>query len=208
MVLEMKFKRELETFFRLTIVNIVIAAVTFGLGIGLATHQLGIITGAGELEVLSLILTGLGVAILAAGFFWLITAAEIMHGVSALKTAYEKAGGSGDDETITVLMIEMMAYYRSNMSAVSKMAVLGKVSGVLALYFGAQTTFVAAMAVVSDEILVDTAVQLLGGIVLLGVGSAALFIIDKFNKYSKLWSERLKETADIGDALQQKLEAD
>jgi hypothetical protein len=205
--LEMKFKRELETFFRLTIVNVGIAGITFGLGIGLALNLIESIFS-GDLQLLPILYTALGVGIFTAGFYWLINTVEVMDGVSDLKAAYEGTKEDRREETITGLIIEMMAYYRSNRTIISRMSTLTPAAGTLAAIGGGIATLASAASIVSDGAALENIVPLLGGIALLGVGAASVFVARYFTRYSRSWDARLKEAEEIEDALQKKLEAD
>jgi hypothetical protein len=201
-----KLRAELRSFFGLTILNLVIAALVLGLGISTTiTHLLDVIETENLLP-LSVLLMGLGVAALAAGFYWIIQVAQIVDGVDDLKAANDRLG-KGDGEQATSLFIDMLAYYRSNKTTVSRMAVLGKIGGALFLIVGAIGLVQAGVSIISSGVLADNLSQLVGGIMALGVGIAGLLISRYFSIYSKVWDARLQETTKIEDALQHELEA-
>lgn len=201
-----KLRAELRSFFGLTILNLVIAALVLGLGISTTiTHLLDVIETENLLP-LSVLLMGLGVAALAAGFYWIIQVAQIVDGVDDLKAANDRLG-KGDGEQATSLFIDMLAYYRSNKTTVSRMAVLGKIGGALFLIVGAIGMVQAGVSIISSGVLADNLSQLVGGIMALGVGIAGLLISRYFSIYSKVWDARLQETTKIEDALQHELEA-
>jgi hypothetical protein len=152
------------------------------------------------------VLTGLGLAAVACGFYWIIKIAEIIDGIDDIKTAYDKFNRENDQEPITHLIIQMIAYYRANRTTVSRMVILGRIGGVLFLAVGAIGLAGGLMAVVSDGLVWETVGQLVAGIMAMGVGIGGLVIAHYFMVYSKVWNQRLDGTAMIEDALQSKLE--
>lgn len=201
-----RFKDEVRSFFGLTILNLMIAAMILALGISLVTTQVLDLIGSGHLQMMPFVLMGLGFAAVACGFYWIIKIAEIIDGIDDIKTAYDKFIRENDQEPITHLIIQMMAHYRANRTTVSRMAALGRVGGVLFLAVGAIGLAGGLTAVASDGLLWETAGQLVAGIMAIGVGIGGLVIAHYFTVYSKVWTKRLDGTALIEDALQSKLE--
>jgi hypothetical protein len=201
-----KLRAELRSFFGLTILNLAIAALVLALGISTTITNLLDAIETESLLPLSILLMGLGVAALAAGFYWIMQVVQIVDGVDDLRTAYDRLG-KGDGERATSLFIDMLAYYRSNKTTVSRMAVLGKIGGALFLIVGAIGIVQAGVSIISSGLLADNLSQLVGGVTALGVGMAGLLISRYFSIYSKVWDARLQETTKIEDALQLELEA-
>ena len=202
-----KFKDEVRSFFGLTILNLVFGALVLALGISLATTRVLDLIETGRLLAMPLILIGLGIIAIACGFYWIIKIAEIMDGIDDIKTAYDKLSKDSDQEPITCLIIQMMAYYRSNKSTISKMIVLGRIGGILFIIAGSIGIISSLVPIASDGLLWENISQIIGGIVAVGVGIAGLVVAHYFRIYSKVWDVRLQETMKIEDALQQKLEA-
>jgi len=201
-----KLRAELRSFFGLTILNLAIAALVLALGISTTITNLLDAIETENLLPLSVLLMGLGVAALVAGFYWIMQVVQIVDGVDDLRTAYDRLG-KGDGERATSLFIDMLAYYRSNKTTVSRMAVLGKIGGALFLIVGAIGIVQAGVSIISSGLLADNLSQLVGGVTALGVGIAGLLISRYFSIYSKVWDARLQETTKIEDALQLELEA-
>jgi hypothetical protein len=105
-----KLKVELRTFFSLTILNVVVAALTLALGISLSVTPLLDMIDIGKFDPFSIILIGLGIAAIAGGFYWLMEIVEIMDGIDEIKTAYDELG-EDEKDAVTSLIVRMMAYY-------------------------------------------------------------------------------------------------
>ncbi len=201
-----KLRAELRSFFGLTILNLALAAIVMAIGISATvTNVLALIDGS-QVQPLSILLMGLGVAAMAAGFYWLLQVVEIVDGVSELKVSYDRLG-EGDGEQATSLFVRMLAYYRSNRLTVSRMKVLGRLGGALFIVMGAIGVIQAMATMASSGILTENITQLVGGVVAAAVGIAGFLVARYFSLYSKVWDSRLQEAAKIEDALRQKLEA-
>lgn len=201
-----KFKKELWSFFGLTILNLVIAALAMGLGISTTLTNLFGMIESSQIQAIMVLLMAIGIMATIAGLYWLLQIAEIIDGVDDLKTAYDGLR-DGDGEEATGLFVKMLAYYRSNKSIVSRMILLGRVGGILFLLVGGIGMLQAGASMVSSGVLTENLTQLLGGVTAFAVGIAGFVISRYFSIYSKIWDTRLQETAHIEETLKQKLEA-
>jgi hypothetical protein len=201
-----KFKVELRTFFSLTILNVVVAALTLALGISLSVTPMLDMIDVGKFDPFSVILIGLGIAAIAGGFYWLMEIVEIMDGIDEIKTAYDELG-EDEKEAVTSLIVRMMAYYRSNKPTISRMIALGRIGGILFLIAGAVGMISGGASIASSGVMAENVGQLFGAVISFGVGIAAHLISRYFSTYSRTWDARLKETMKIEEALEQKLEA-
>lgn len=201
-----KFKAELWSFFGLTILNLVIAALAMGLGISSITTNLFGMIDSSQFQLMSALLMAVGIVAAAAGFYWLIQVAQIIEGVGDLKDAYDGLS-EGDGEQATGLFVKMLAYYRSNRSIVSRMTMLGRIGGILFVVVGAIGMAQAGASMASSGVLAENLAQLFGGVMAFGVGVAGFLISRYFSTYSKVWDARLYETELIEETLKQKLEA-
>jgi hypothetical protein len=201
-----KFKAELRSFFGLTVLNLMIGAIILALGISLAITNVLDIIETGQIALIPIVQIGLGVAAIAAGFYWIIQIAEIMDGMDYIKTTFDELG-EGDGEKATSLIIKMMAHYRSNKTTISRMIVLGRIGGALFLIAGAFGMISAGASIADSGILAENIGQLIGGLTAFGVGIAGLLISRYFSIYSRVWDARLQETAKVEDALEHEMGA-
>jgi hypothetical protein len=200
-----KFKAELRSFFGLTILNLVSAALILALGMSLSITQLLDMIDAGHFDPFSAVLLGLGVIAIAGGFYWIMKIAEIMDGIDDIQTAYDELG-EDERDTVTSLIIRMMAYYRSNKPTISRMIALGRIAGILFLIAGALSMISAGASIASGGFDAESIGQLSGAITAIGVGIAGLLASRYFTIYSRVWDARLQETIRIEEALERKLE--
>jgi len=202
-----RFKEELWSYFGLTILNLVIAALILALGISLGIMQILDMVESSRILVIPAILLSLGLMAVAFGFYWLIKVAEIIDGVDDIKTAFERIEGSANQEAITDLIIKMMAHYRANKPTILQMIVMGRVGGFLFLLAGGIGMIGAVIQIATSGFDLIYVGQLIGGATAFGVGVAGLAAARYFSIYSRIWDARLQEGAKAEDLLQQTLEA-
>ena len=125
-----KCKNEIRSFFGLTLVNLVIAAIIMSLGIGLGVTQLLALVELGTIQLIPLLLVSAGGIAAIAGIYWLIKTAEILDGVEDISSACEQISPYDNQDQITGVLVEMIAHYRKNQPIIDTMNILGRIGGV------------------------------------------------------------------------------
>lgn len=202
----MRLKKEMRSFFGLTVMNLALAAMALGLGVALIIPNLTEMWETGHLLALPLLNVAVGLASGVLGLVWLTQTAEILDGFDDVRTAYGDLK-EGDAESMTGLAINMTAYYRSNKPIISRMAILARVGAFLFIITGAASMVSAGASIAASGLLVENGLQLLGGIIATGVGITGLFLSHYFSIYSKVWDTRLQEAQRVEEALQEQMEA-
>ena len=202
-----KFKNEIRSFFGLTVINLVIAALIMALGIGLGVTQLLALVELGTIQLIPLLLVSAGFIAAVAGVYWLIKTAEILDGVDDITSAYEEIPQHDNQEQITGVLVQMIAHYRKNKPIIDTMTILGRIGGVLFLIAGSLSLVYAVNILLTSGIVLEGIGQLAGGIMACGVGIGSLLIAKYFKAYSGVWVTRLQEEQNIQKALEKKLEA-
>jgi len=205
--LKTKCKNEIRSFFGLTLVNLVIAALIMALGIGLGVTQLLALVELGTIQLLPLLLISAGFIAAISGVYWLIKTAEILDGVEDISSACEKISKQDDKEQLTGVLVQMIAHYRKNQPIIDTMAILGRIGGVLFIVVGSLSLVYAVNTLLTSGIVIEGISQLAGGIIAFGVGIGSLLIAKYFKAYSGVWVARLQEEPNIQEALEKKLEA-
>lgn len=202
-----KCKNEIRSFFGLTLVNLVLAALIMAFGIGLGVTQLLALLELGTIQPLPLLLISAGFIAVIAGMYWLIKTAEILEGVEDISSSCEQISKQDNQDQITGVLVQMIAHYRKNQPIIDTMTVLGRIGGVLFLVAGSLSLVYTGNTLLTSGIGIESISQLAGGIIAIGVGIGSLLIAKYFKAYSGVWVTRLQEEPNIQDALKKKLEA-
>jgi hypothetical protein len=202
-----KCKNEIHSFFGLTIMNIVIAAIILAFGISIGVTQLLSLIETGQIHLLPLLLIGAGFAAVLAGLFWLVKTAEILDGIQQINTAYDNIPQQDNHEQITTVIIEMISHYRKNKSIIRTMSLLGFLGGGIFVITGCIGLIQAAYVLVTSAIQIMILGQLASGIIGIGVGVGCLLITKYFKQYSGVWETRLQEEKTIQQILEKQLES-
>jgi len=205
--LKTKCKNEIRSFFGLTLVNLVIAALIMAFGIGLGVTQLLVLLGLGTILLIPLLLISAGFIAAIAGVYWLIKTAEILDGVEDISSACEQISHHDNQDQITGVLVQMIAHYRKNQPIIDTMNILGRIGGVLFLVAGSLSLVYTVNTLLTSGIVIESISQLAGSIMAFGVGIGSLLIVKYFKRYSGVWVARLQEEPSIQEALKKKLEA-
>ncbi len=201
------FHAEARSFFMLSLMNIVFAAMAVAFGISAVVVNVPqLAAGMGILPLLSLLLGGIAAAV---GIGWLAESAQILGDVDDLRD--EANGLQEGDEDLLRLMIGMMALYRERRPTVQRMILVSRIGGAIFLFLGVVRAIqLAGLAGSMGSALETYAVYLgIGGVlVTAGMAAAALLVSILFSRYAAAWEDRLAETARAEAALQGTLERD
>ena len=204
--LKTKCKNEIRSFFGLTLVNLVIAALIMAFGIGLGVTQLLVLLGLGTILLIPLLLISAGFIAAIAGVYWLIKTAEILDGVEDISSACEQISPHDNQDQVTGVLVQMIAHYRKNQPIIDTMNILGRIGGVLFLVAGSLSLVYTVNTLLTSGIVIESISQLAGSIMAFGVGIGSLLIVKYFKRYSGVWVARLQEEHNIEEALKKKLE--
>lgn len=202
-----KCKNEIRSFFGLTLVNLVIAALIMAFGIGLGVTQLLALLELGTIQIIPLLLITAGFMAAIAGVYWLIKTAEILDGVEDISSSCEQISKQDNQDQVTGVLVQMIAHYRKNQPIIDTMNILGRIGGVLFLVAGSLSLVYAVNTLLTSGIVIEGISQLAGSIMAFGVGIGSLLIAKYFKRYSRVWVARLQEEPSIQEALKKKLEA-
>jgi hypothetical protein len=192
---ETRFRRDLNSFFVVTLLNVVFAAQAIAIGV---TYVLAAVLGTADLPaeptfrmlagVLALTSFGLGLA-------WIRSSARVLRGVALIRRPFRRRQGPASDEEITRGIVGMVAHYRENRSTVRTMVIVCIAGGIfflaqgLAAILGLASPFTGNLYGPGPSALVASAV------VNAGLGLVGLLSAYYFDRFSRSWDLRLEETA-------------
>jgi hypothetical protein len=192
---ETRFKRELDSFFAVTLLNVVFAAQAIGLGMAyviasvlgttdVPTPALRMLAGA-----LALVSFGLGLA-------WLRSSAHVLRGVAQVRRPFRRRAGPVSDEVLTAGIVGMIAHYRENRATIRTMILVCTVGGFFFLAQGVVSAVeFASFNLPGGSVTVNVFALIPSALLTLGIGLVSLLSSYYFTRFSRSWDLRLDETA-------------
>ncbi len=205
---ETRFRRELNSFFGVTLLNVVFAAQAIALGIA---YIVAAVSGTAEVPAdpaLRVLAGALAFACFGLGLAWIRSSAVVLRGVSLIRRPFRRRKEPASEEEITRGIIQMVAHYRENRATVRTMILVCIAGGVFFLAqglisaLGFVTPFAGTLYGPGEFALVASAV-LNAGLGLVGLLSAYYF-----NRFSRSWDLRLEETARAEERLKSAMETE
>lgn len=197
-----KFRRELRSFYALTIINIAFGGIAVALGINLVTQTILILMETQNLLLPELTFLVVGVLAFGIGIRWLLASAEILDGVTDIQDDYDKQKVKINDDTMTHLIVRMTSHYRENKVTIKYLSLFSKIAGVCFLVSGVN--------IIINSILVGTPFNdiftILGTIIYLVFGTCGIIIPYFLNQYSSIWDDRIQQSVLAESALDKELE--
>jgi hypothetical protein len=203
-----QFDDEIRSFWILSILNLVFAAITMAYGIMFIVTRLQEMANAGTLSILPLIIVIVGFAAALLGIKWILASVEIFSSIEELKSAYDAKKGQMTQEESTGFIIQMMAQYRTNKATIHTMILVCTAGGCCFLVLGIMSSieFVSA-GLTSGK---DTLNYLLipSALLTLGIAMVSLLCSYYFRKYASVWDRRLSEISRSENVLEKIMEQD
>ncbi|MBN2336667.1 hypothetical protein JXL21_14005 [Candidatus Bathyarchaeota archaeon] len=196
-----RFSTEIKSFNALIIANLVGAALALAFSISLGvTHIVGLFQG-GSFEAVTLLYVAVTVAGFAFAINWISNAAELMDGYGDITDSFEKTDPS-DDEALTGIIVQSLAFYRDNGEKIGRMTLGSRVTGGLVLL----TTIPQVTNLLTPQTGLMTLFTVVGLLCSAGAGLVGLYVPTLFRRYSETWDQRLGLTGEAEERLKGILE--
>jgi len=199
-----RFNREMSSFFALIITNIVGAGLAMSYGVSTGVNSLILMINAQRILLLQTVLSGLALLGFVFAIRWLIFSAQIFSDFDDLRDEFKNRSGKTDDETMTELVIQNMAFYRDNKPAIEKLALGSRVTGIFFLILGAVAVF--NLLTIGPTDLMSLLMGASGAFLCVALGIVGAYSPSFFNKYSRIWEQRLQDSVEIENKLNALLE--
>uniref|UniRef100_A0A7C3J1T7 Uncharacterized protein n=1 Tax=Candidatus Methanomethylicus mesodigestus TaxID=1867258 RepID=A0A7C3J1T7_9CREN len=199
-----KFGREIDSFFLLSVMNVVFSSIAMGLSIALSVTSLvtaikaiadGYAIVVGEIYLVfppQIILVGLGIVTAIVSGKWLIASSEILSDVDEMKDEYKESLKAGGEDAITSLIVRAMAYYRERKATIGRLCMISRLGG--ACFFAS-----AAIQAINGAIQLYGAWDPAGALLVvvsvllsLGLGIAGFLTPRFFSRYTMTWDQRIR----------------
>ncbi len=187
------FKAELRSFFALSLFNMVFGALAMAFGI-LFIVTAGVALQNNALRTIPLFIQVLvGVAAAVLGLRWILSTTKIFRGVNEVRKEYRAAEKPVPGETLTRLIVRMMAHYRENKMTIRAMTVICAIGGLIYLALGITNIFQGVAWLQAPGSVNPPALAFLAAGINLTIGLVSLFSSTWFHRYSASWDARLDE---------------
>jgi len=199
-----RFNREMSSFFALTIINLVGAALAMSYGVSTGVNNLFIMINAQRILPLQTALLGLAMLGFIFAIRWQIFSARIFSGFDDLRDEFKNRSEKTNGQTMTELIIQNLAFYRENKPAIEKLVLGSRVTGAFFMLLGAIGVY--NLLAIGPTDLVSLFVAALGAFLCVALGIVGIYSPSFFKKYSRIWEQRLKDSVEIENKLNNILE--
>jgi uncharacterized membrane protein len=188
-----EFEAELRSFFVLSLFNMVFGALAMAFGIqfivtaGVALQNNVLLT----IPLFIQMLVGVAAAVL--GLRWIRSTVRIFRGVNELRREYRATKKPVSGETLTGLIVRMMAQYRENKMTIRAMTVICALGGLVYLALGITNIFQGVAWAMAPGSAISPELAFLAAGINLTIGLVSLFSSTWFHRYSASWDARLDE---------------
>jgi hypothetical protein len=202
-----KFGRELNSFFSLTVINVVFSGMAMGISLSFAiVNALAVVDMVmkGTIFTFSSViamwppsqvfLAFLGIVAAGLSMKWMISSAEILSEIDEIKQDYADESGKLDSDGLTSLIVKTIAYYRGKKKAIKRLGLFSRIGGICFLA-NAALAINGALTPSAGFGAIGLALVLTSILLNIAIGIAGIIIPHFFSKYSATWEYRLNESA-------------
>jgi len=201
-----QFEDEIRSFWIVSILNLVFAAITMAYGSMFIVTRLQEMVDAGTLLIVPLITVTIGFAAAVLGIKWMLASVEIFSSIEELKSAYEAKKGQMTPEESTGFIIQMINQYRTNKATIHTMILVCTVGGCCFLVLGIMSSIEFVSAGVTSGVITLKYLLIPSALLTLGIGTVSLLCSYYFRKYASVWDRRLSEISRSENLLEKIME--
>ena len=188
-----EFLAELRSFFALSLFNLVFGALAMAFGLQFIITAATALQAGAAFSLLSLVTFLVGGAAFVLGLRWISSTAKILRGVNGVRKEYRAAEKPVAGETLTDLIVRMLAHYRENKTIIRAMTVICALGGLVYLALGITNIVQGAAWVVAQGDAGSPHLAFIAAGINLIIGLVCLFFSIWFHRYSASWDARLDE---------------
>ncbi|MCW4048394.1 MAG: hypothetical protein NWE89_01525 [Candidatus Bathyarchaeota archaeon] len=199
-----RLKLELQSFKALVIANLVGAALSLAFSMAYGVPKLIPFMVEGVLEIQNLPYLGLILVGFIVALNWIITSAELMGTHDEIVKNLDKVDPD-DEEAITGIIVQSIAFYRENQIKIEKLAWGSRITGAF-LLLAAVPQLRALITGVYPFGGVEGIAQLFGLAANLGIGFAGLYAPTVIHRFTETWDMRISFSEEANEKLSSILE--
>jgi len=201
--------------------NLVFGALAMAFGMQFIITAALAMAAAGTFQWFPAFQVLLGWAAAVVGFRWILSSAKILKGVTKVRREYRAMEEPVPAETLTGLIVRMMAHYRENWKAIWRMNLISILGGCIYLALGVLNLYEGISALLAGSgpayvfIIQEGLASGVGRTLLISFFSAAINLTigvvclrfsSWFRRYARAWDRRLVEASQKEEALKNVME--
>lgn len=199
-----RLKKELLSLYALIVINIVGAGLAMSFGVATGVNNLIPMITELRIQPLQAALTGLGLLGFGFAISWLVSSAKVFSDLDDIRDEIKERPGEADEEATTQLIVQNMAFYRDNRPTIDRLMLGSRAAGLFFLLSGAITVFNLLTKVPTGPFGLLMAV--IGAIICFAIGAVGLYCPSFFERYTRTWEQRLKDSVEAEEKLNRILE--
>lgn len=205
--LNARFIRELNSFYLITLMNVVFGALAIAFGVQyLVSSVLGLADG-GAFSLLRMATAAFSMTGFGLGLSWIISSVKIMGGLHDIRSACKEQKSPVPGEVATRGIIRMIAHYRRNKKTIRLMILVCTLGGYCFLALGIFSSIeFFSFSLTSGTITMDSAALIPPVLLALSIAIVSLASSFYFIKFSKAWDVRESEISRAEQVLADTLE--
>ena len=201
-----QFEDEIKSFWILSFLNLVFAAITMAYGVMFIVTRLQEMAQAGFLSVLPVIIVIVGFAATVLGIKWIVSSVEIFSSIEEHKSAYDARKGQMTPEETTGFIIQMVNQYRTNKALIHTMIFVCTLGGFCFFALGIMSSIeFISLGLTSGTVSLNY-LLIPSALLSLGIAMVSLTCSYYFRKYTSVWDMRLSEISRSENMLEKTME--
>jgi hypothetical protein len=202
--LSRQFADELRSFFMIVLLNLVFGAMAMAFGMQFVVTSVVSFAQAGSTGAFVLVQFFVGIIAVMMGIRWILSTARILKGVTSLRREYRRLEKPAQDETLTGMIIRMLAHYRDNRQTLQRMVLICTMGGCVFLALG----FINLIQGISAGPTTTLVLYFSAAAINTALGIWGLLSSTWFRSYTAVWNQRLDKASLSENTLMHALEGE
>lgn len=188
------FYHELNSFFLVTLLNVVFGALAIALGIQYIVASVLGLTDEEPLSLIRIMTAAISMVGFGLGLSWIVSSVEILDGIDDIRNFLKENTTPVSDEITTCGIVRMIAHYRGHRKTIRTMILVCTIGGFCFLALGIISSIeFFSFSLTSGTITLNSYLLIPSVLLALSVALVSLASSFYFSKFSKAWDLREDE---------------
>lgn len=188
------FQHELNSFFLVTLLNVVFGALAMAFGIQYIVASVLGLTYEEPLSLIRIVTAAISMVGFGLGLSWMVSSVEIMDGIDDIRNFLKENTTPVSDEITTCGIVRMIAHYRGHRKTIRTMILVCTIGGFCFLALGIISSIeFFSFSLMSGTITLNSYLLIPSVLLALSVALVSLASSFYFSKFSRAWDLREDE---------------
>lgn len=188
------FYHELNSFFLVTLLNVVFGALAMAFGIQYIVASVLGLTDEEPLSLIRIVTAAISMVGFGLGLSWMVSSVEIMDGIDDIRNFLKENTKPVSDEITTCGIVRMIAHYRGHRKTIRTMILVCTIGGFCFLALGIISSIeFFSFSLTSGTITLNSYLLIPSALLALSVALVSLASSFYFSKFSRAWDLREDE---------------